>query len=323
MKNIKSIQLDIGTNTPPLRLFTTQLDLDGSACQVFFDQDVFLAKNPQDNFSSVNSVSETREKEQAVSEDIKKLHFHLSWELFFVFDDPTVIVLDSGRRCFKNAIVCIPPHLNHYAICSENTKALAIELPLEKNENTGTKLSSVFSTVAYSIIDLEKDEETDQYLHLISKVFNNKTEHSKLKVSSLLTALILHVFELMNMTFSKKQNKTNSDFLWYISQIKIVIGNIFTSDVKLQDLATKLFLSEKQVSRLIKKAYNCTLSDLIINKKMEVASSLLTSTDKTISEIIKELNFKTESYFYVLFKKYYGMTPIAYRKALKIKHSDS
>ena len=111
--------------------------------------------------------------------------------------------------------------------------------------------------------------------------------------------------------------KSPSSFLKYIAQIEVIASRIYTEDIKLATIAKELFLSERQVARIIKKAYNCSLSTWIINKKLSVASDLLKNSNKSIAEIIEELNFKTESYFFMLFKQLYGCTPLTYRKQVQ------
>ena len=51
-----------------------------------------------------------------------------------------------------------------------------------------------------------------------------------------------------------------------------------------------------------------------MRRKLEEAKSLLTYTDKTVSEISEYLCFSTQSYFQNVFKSKYGMTPKEYRK---------
>ena len=48
--------------------------------------------------------------------------------------------------------------------------------------------------------------------------------------------------------------------------------------------------------------------------RLEEAKSLLTYSDKTLSEISTYLCFSSQSYFQNIFKKKYGITPLKYRK---------
>ena len=56
------------------------------------------------------------------------------------------------------------------------------------------------------------------------------------------------------------------------------------------------------------------MNSFIMRCKLEEAKSLLTHTDKSISEISSYLCFSSQAYFQNVFKKKYGITPNAYRK---------
>lgn len=55
------------------------------------------------------------------------------------------------------------------------------------------------------------------------------------------------------------------------------------------------------------------LSTFIMRCKLEEAKSLLTYTNKSLSEISSYLCFSSQSYFQNVFKKKYGLTPKQYR----------
>ena len=99
----------------------------------------------------------------------------------------------------------------------------------------------------------------------------------------------------------------------YVSLIEAYVQKNYAEKINLSTLAGELYLSTKQVSRIIKKEYDCTFSELINRKRMSAACMLLKNTDMKISDIIKQLNYTSENYFYVLFKKYYGVSPRNYR----------
>ena len=52
--------------------------------------------------------------------------------------------------------------------------------------------------------------------------------------------------------------------------------------------------------------------------KLEEAKSLLTHSDKTLSEISNYLCFSSQSYFQNVFKQKFGLTPKQYRDKTKL-----
>ena len=64
-----------------------------------------------------------------------------------------------------------------------------------------------------------------------------------------------------------------------------------------------------------KKKQTCqTFTELLQNEKLKVAENLLITTSLTMQDIIQEVGYENISYFYIIFKKKYAMTPQMYRE---------
>ena len=68
--------------------------------------------------------------------------------------------------------------------------------------------------------------------------------------------------------------------------------------------------------------YGKPLSKLVVEKKLHIARMLLKNTDLKINEVSARINIGTENYFYTMFKKYYGLSPMEYRKKSKEKSDE-
>lgn len=79
------------------------------------------------------------------------------------------------------------------------------------------------------------------------------------------------------------------------------------------DIANAVGKSRSYISRRFKQELGFNLSDFIMRRKLEEGKSLLTYSDKSISEISEYLCFSSQSYFQNVFKKKYGLTPYEYR----------
>ena len=67
------------------------------------------------------------------------------------------------------------------------------------------------------------------------------------------------------------------------------------------------------VTNKFKKELGFDVCSFIMRCKMEEGKSLLTYSDKTLSEISNYLCFSSQAYFQTVFKKKYGLTPTQYR----------
>ncbi len=68
------------------------------------------------------------------------------------------------------------------------------------------------------------------------------------------------------------------------------------------------------VSRMVKKYFNKTLSELIRDKRLTFASRQLIITNTPIKLIAKECGYENLGHFYKVFKQVYGQTPSNYRR---------
>jgi YesN/AraC family two-component response regulator len=83
--------------------------------------------------------------------------------------------------------------------------------------------------------------------------------------------------------------------------------------ITLETLASVTNLSAPYFSRLFKKETGFSISEYILNKKLETAKSMLSSSSYSIAEISASLAFPSQSYFTNVLKKDCGLTPKEYR----------
>ena len=137
----------------------------------------------------------------------------------------------------------------------------------------------------------------------------------KAKTEALLRLIFLAIGETLEIHSEEKGENEQDSRINYILEIdEFVSNNYAKGNVDMSMLAEKMHLSVRQVSRIIKREFNCSFTELMNQKRMDVASILLIKSELSISQIINELNFETENYFYRVFRKRYGTTPLKYRK---------
>lgn len=83
--------------------------------------------------------------------------------------------------------------------------------------------------------------------------------------------------------------------------------------IQIADVAAHIGRSRSYLTSKFKKELGFDVSKFIMRCKLEEAKSLLTYSDKSLSEISNYLCFSSQSYFQNVFKKKYGMTPAQYR----------
>lgn len=109
------------------------------------------------------------------------------------------------------------------------------------------------------------------------------------------------------------QIKLNEGLSLQIKQCCSFIDLHVKDHLSLADIAKEVGYSETYLSKKFKQEMGQTISDYILDNKIEYAKNLLKTSTYTIHQIAEELNFHSHSYFCEQFKKKTGVSPSEYR----------
>lgn len=126
-----------------------------------------------------------------------------------------------------------------------------------------------------------------------------------------LLSLVLHSFEEYGIPSPVTPRKNSSALL---HDIKKYIDDNFAEDLSLPKISEQFFISQSYLSHLFKRKLGYSPMHYIVRRRIGEAQLLLVFTKKSITEIASEVGFDNLSHFNVQFKKYVGLSPLAYRK---------
>lgn len=112
-----------------------------------------------------------------------------------------------------------------------------------------------------------------------------------------------------------KPGNGDIDNEFYNKFVVIFDREMSNPDVNVEALASEMGLERTQLYRKIKAITNYSPVELMRNLRLKRAKILLTSTEKTISEICYEVGFSTPAYFTKCFREQYGKTPSELRES--------
>ncbi len=122
-------------------------------------------------------------------------------------------------------------------------------------------------------------------------------------------------YDLMQTYFQKVcECKTTEGVSSVIKNCCDYIGVHINEKLSIGDLAERAGYSEYYFSRKFKQEMGCTITEYIMQQKIERAKVLLSTTNTSILDISIELSFNSRSYFSDTFQKIVGMAPGEYRK---------
>lgn len=138
------------------------------------------------------------------------------------------------------------------------------------------------------------------------ELFN--TDTIKLKLKELIALLYQLNSNGIREILSNLFNPTEFEFK------KVVSEHIF-HDLSLEEFATLLHISVSTFRRKFKEIYNLTPRQYILKKKLERASTILSTTNERISDVCYECGFGDLSNFSKAFSKKYGRSPSEYQNS--------
>ena len=160
-------------------------------------------------------------------------------------------------------------------------------------------------------ISLFEAEKLASELLKINSLQLQSVETARIKVKSILADLFTRFFLEQQQFFNE-----NSVPTWLEELISLMRQpkNFSRGLCRMQDLAC---CTPEHLCKCFRKYLKTTPTTFINELKINHAARMLTESNEEIYAIATDLNFKSLSRFYHLFKKYYGISPAKYRTIAK------
>ncbi len=92
------------------------------------------------------------------------------------------------------------------------------------------------------------------------------------------------------------------------------IRNHYEENLTVADLAERFGMSPNYFSFAFKKELNCSAVSCLTNVRLQKAKELLTGSDLSAADIAQRVGYRESQYFFRVFKRNTGMTPLQYRE---------
>lgn len=257
---------------------------------------------------------------EAVDFDLISLHTHAYTELFVCVEgEITIATATDPIRLLAGDIAIVPPSLHHYRTITEAFgvyRAVGLSLvkrPARASQNLYRPLSSICLSDAVFV-----KRGCPELCRILCDLTGEPNE-----INPVLPAMDVFRLLLSLCTFDAASRydmkfTPNGGEIKRIAQLEDIIETQYMNALPMEDLARMLYISPRQLSRIVKRRYDATLHDIILKKRVQVAADLLLHTDRTVEEIGGVVGFRSRSCYYAAFKEEYGVTPLAYRKGRKV-----
>lgn len=167
---------------------------------------------------------------------------------------------------------------------------------------------SNFSMVVMSNVDkiMKNNRLSNQYVQKEIILYNSDVETIEVLTNRFYTLL-----DQVEEELAKKKSGKHADLVNQI--VEIVEKNYMDENLSIQEIAERLKISYSQVRNIFKTQMQIGLSDYILQYRLDRVKEMLVTTTDSVKVIEEKCGFSNYAYFYRVFKKFVGATPLDYR----------
>ena len=245
-------------------------------------------------------------------------HYHQNPEMFYVLRGNLDIKIDDKIYKMQSGdIVLINANKRHTVIGNEELLGARFEMDFHLLAEYMGSMQLLFwcNTVA------DRNHAYSNLRRLLDRILTRYFEKDD-KSALYLNALYFETLYVLTSNFLVKAddvrlNLEDSQDRMRIRQIQNYVQANYQSQISLNDLADKLYLSNAYLSKYIKKNLGMTFMEYLNNVRLFHAVDELMYSDKNLTHIAYDNGFPTSASFTKVFREIYNESPSEYRKKMQ------
>lgn len=225
-------------------------------------------------------------------------------------------IIDSKRYTLLSPClaVVLPGQTYHMSEVSEDIRFRAVIM--SKRFTDGllgqyygcSKLQSMIQECP--VMDLSLDKSSfDTYYKMLLNAVNSPVRQFRIQSAQHLTLSMLYYYAQRLETASRQKDKRQLLFEKFLEDVK----SYYRINRTLPFYAGKLGVSVTYLTELVKEKHGMTAADYIDKHTVTECMALLNSTQLSINQISRSMNFPSPSVFGKFFKRMTGISPTEYR----------
>ena len=247
-------------------------------------------------------------------------HCHSTLELHYAAMGECVVRTDDEEITIKQGEMYItPPGVFHEQIAAYGEHieyCINADIKKSGNDMEQSLVYNVLSSVQFVVL-----KDCKRIAELFENIFNEAIRQNLGFYSCIEHYIFLLVNETArlaapgNLPDYKVARKSKVSSLRF-EQIQRYIEDNLSTGVSVGSVADVMYLSEKQINRIVKEEAGCSAKEYILRMKHEKAKEYLKYTVLSIGEIAEMLGFSSTAHFDAFFIKREGYTPLVFRKSI-------
>lgn len=256
-----------------------------------------------------------------VNKNVPLTHSHQYNEIYFLQSGKCNVYIDNETYCLEDGSVLFIPAFKEHTFIYPFTQDIKRTVLYISTEQLNWYFNKDFKDEINNLF-------INKHLQLSRKSFSNlsnifeKIQFEKYSLDNMSESLtkayffelIIYLIRCQRYTHNINQRTNLSNIT--IGEIVNFIENNYSRQLTLPEIAAQFGISESSLTKKIKIFTNMTFKEYLTKTRIEVAKSLLISSEKSITEIAYECGYNNSNFFGDVFKKAVGMSPSSYRKML-------
>lgn len=254
-------------------------------------------------------------------------HAHLNFEFHYIFDGKGSICLGNNKfEISKGQFYICAPFIDHSQATNEkdSMKEYCIECKLDFADADEPKTESMFFAQLTTRLLNSKFDDRNGYLlknfrlldELMSKNGKDLSDGDSTLIKSLLmsTVLSMLVFARTDSDLSVNNQDWNDINFKRASAIRNFLEVNYKNNVTVKDCTRILFMSERQIDRILNKVFQESFHGLLTHIRVNMAVNLIRTTGYSMERVASEAGFSSYRQMLRSFKKYNIEKPVSLRK---------
>ena len=238
------------------------------------------------------------------------LHYHTSYELFFVPEGRLVVRDSDGDREISRDSISIPPFYPHTTLHLTDARRLLITISKSSKACSVDIYARLRKMLDTPYASLPVGSDVHFYINRLHRCVGLRGRGFRKELEALGMLILLGLCEAAMGPGEENGPMGNEDFTVIIDDL---INNHYREPLTLNDAAELLHLSPRHTARMISSCYGSTFRRLLLIKRIDVAKRMLLDTDAPILAISSDCGFRSVSHFYDSFREVTGYSPQSLR----------
>lgn len=255
---------------------------------------------------------------------VVKKHSHNYLEINYVLSGEIEEIVDGNKITIRQGeIIFLGKNSKHEFLPAKENDILLNFIILPEFFDFIIPFIDSDGTIKNFLINLLSDKESnnsiifhlsncEQVQNIVYNILINYEERDEKMNNILRYYFLLLIFELLKHTEKAEETKaSNYDSMLLFKTYNYIENNYQTAT--LYDLSIKLKEDYNYLSKKIKKLTGYSFQNILEDQRLKVSKTLLESTDISVNDIAEHIGYNNLTFFYKLFKRKEGMTPLEYR----------